>query len=146
VGVVVGLDRAFTYAKLRQGVRAILAGADLVATNPDLLLPVGTAFDPGAGTLLAAFRAATGSVTEPVIVGKPERRLVDMALRVVSAAPERTILVGDQLDTDVRAGQSAGLFSVLVTTGVPVRARSDVVADRVISRLTDIPLPRRVAR
>jgi 4-nitrophenyl phosphatase len=139
--VVVGLDRSFTYAKLRTGVRAILGGADFIATNSDRLLPVGADFDPGAGTLVAAFRAATPEVVMPVVVGKPEPRIVDIALRKLGVARENTVLVGDQLDTDVRAGQAAGVFSVLVTTGVPLRRGSDVVPDRVIEGLSQIPLP-----
>ena len=69
--VVVGLDRAFTYDKLRAAVRAVRAGALLVGTNPDLLLPVeGGPLDPGAGSLLAAIASAAG--VRPVVVGKPD--------------------------------------------------------------------------
>jgi 4-nitrophenyl phosphatase len=50
-------------------------------------------------------------------------------------------MVGDQLQTDVQAGQRAGLFSVLVTTGVPTGGVTAVVADRVIADLSEIPIP-----
>jgi 4-nitrophenyl phosphatase len=137
--VVVGLDRAFTYAKLETGVRAILDGADFVATNPDRLLPLGDGFHPGAGTIVAAFQAATSGVTTPLLVGKPEPHLVEIALDVLGTPRKRTIMVGDQLETDIRAGQRAGLFSILVQTGVPFRPDGDVVPDRVIDALSEIP-------
>lgn len=137
--VVVSIDRAFTYEKLRTGVRAILAGADYVATNTDRLLPVGGSFDPGAGTIVAAFTAATAAVTTPMVVGKPEPLLVEIALGQLGTPKERTIMVGDSQETDIRAGQAAGLYSVLVPTGVPLRHDSDVVPDRTIDALSEIP-------
>jgi 4-nitrophenyl phosphatase len=140
--VVVGLDRAFTYDKLRTAVRLILDGADFIATNPDRLIPHGPHLDPGAGTLMAAVQAATGHVTTPVVVGKPEPTLVSLALESLGTAPRHTVMVGDQLQTDVQAGRRAGLFSVLVTTGVPTGGVTSVVADRVIADLTEIPVAR----
>jgi 4-nitrophenyl phosphatase len=137
--VVVSIDRAFTYEKLRTGVRAILAGADYVATNTDRLLPVGGSFDPGAGTIVAAFTAATAAVTSPVVVGKPEPRLIEIALAQLGTPKERTIMVGDSQETDIRAGQAAGLYSVLVPTGVAFRPDSDVVPDRMVDALSEIP-------
>jgi len=138
--VVVGLDRALTYDKLRTAVHLILDGADFIATNPDRLIPDGPHLDPGAGTLMAAIQAATAHVATPLIVGKPEPTLVSLALQSLGTRPENTIMVGDQLQTDVQAGQRAGLFSVLVTTGVPTGGTTSVVADRIITDLSEIPV------
>jgi 4-nitrophenyl phosphatase len=137
--VVVGLDRSFTYDKLRTAIRLILAGADFVATNPDRLIPSGADLDPGAGTLVAAVHAGTAHVTTPIVIGKPETNLVDLAMRILGTKPEHTVLVGDQLHTDVQAGQRVGLFSVLTTTGVPRGGDSSIVPDRVINDLREIP-------
>lgn len=138
--VVVGLDRALTYDKLRTAVRLILDGAEFIATNPDRLIPHGPDLDPGAGTIVAAVEAATAHVTKPRVVGKPEPMLVSLALQSLGTRPQNTIMVGDQLLTDVRAGQRAGLFSVLVTTGVPHQQTPSVVADRIIANLSEIPV------
>ena len=139
--VVVGLDRAMTYDKLRTAVRLILDGAEFIATNPDPLIPHGPHLDPGAGTLVAAVHAATAHVATPVVVGKPQPMLVSLALEGLGTSPQNSVMVGDQLGTDVCAGQRAGLFSVLVTTGVPpTGAATSVVADRVIADLSEIPV------
>lgn len=138
--VVVGLDRELTYGKLRTAVRAILAGAAFVATNPDRLIPDGADLDPGAGTLVAAVAAATRHVTRPTTIGKPEPLMPLMALALLSSRPERTVVVGDQVATDIAAGKRAGMFSVLVETGAPVSHWREVVPDRVISSLIDIPI------
>lgn len=114
--VVAGLDRDFTYAKLKSAARLVLAGATLIGTNPDLLLPCDDGFEPGAGTLIGAIAAASGK--PPLIVGKPEPHMIEVALKQLGSDPARTVMIGDQTATDIRAGQRAGLFSILVQTGV----------------------------
>lgn len=136
--VVVGLDREFTYAKLRTAVRAVLGGAHLVATNPDTLIPDGAELDPGAGALVAAVASAARAV--PVVIGKPETHMPLIALDLLGSRPGHTVAVGDQVLTDVAAGKRAGMFSVLVETGVPVPASfEDVIPDRVIANLLELP-------
>ncbi|WP_341643246.1 hypothetical protein [Thauera sp. SDU_THAU2] len=44
--VIMGLDREITHEKLRIAVDAVLKGAVLIGTNPDLLLPMPTGFEP----------------------------------------------------------------------------------------------------
>ena len=133
--VVVGLDRDLTYARLRTAVHAVHAGAVLVATNGDLRLPVeGGGFDPGAGSILAAVAAASG--VTPVVVGKPEPRMIEMALQRIGTPRDRTVMIGDQASTDILAGQRAGLRSILVTTGVP---RDDsAIPDRMVDSLLEL--------
>ena len=53
--VVMGLDREITHEKMRVAVQAILDGAVLVGTNPDLLLPTANGYEPG-GRLAACGR------------------------------------------------------------------------------------------
>lgn len=138
--VVVGLDRELTYAKLRTAVHAILGGADFVATNPDRLIPHGADLDPGAGTLVAAVEAATSHVTHPTVIGKPEPLMPLMALSRLRSSPERTVAVGDQVLTDVAAAKRAGMYAVLVETGVPMTQIQEALPDRVISDLAGIPV------
>lgn len=119
--VVVGLDRAFTYRKLEAACRAIRRGARFVGTNPDPTLPVEEGrFIPGCGSLLAAMRACSG--VEPVVVGKPNPEIMEMALERLGVRPggraTDVVVVGDRLDTDVEAARRAGLVSALVLTGV----------------------------
>lgn len=116
--VLAGLDRAFDYAKLTRASRAILAGAQFVATNADALLPVeGGNVLPGAGTMIAAIETATA--TKPVVVGKPEPGLFEHALkRLGGLQPHQAAMIGDRLDTDVDGGHRAGLRTILVLSGV----------------------------
>ncbi|MDB5524003.1 MAG: HAD-superfamily hydrolase, subfamily [Rhizobium sp.] len=134
--VVVGLDRTVTYAKLKTAVRFVLNGAPLIGTNPDLLLPCEDGFEPGAGMLLTAISAASGKA--PTVVGKPEPHMIETALARLGTERTRTIMIGDQLDTDIQAGRRAGLFSVLVQTGVPASSRSEIQADLTIASLSEL--------
>ena len=66
---------------------------------------------------------ATGA--EPYFVGKPNPMMFRSALNRIEAHSERTVMVGDRMDTDVVAGIEAGLETILVLTGLDhPRARS----------------------
>lgn len=114
--VVVGLDRAFDYRKLKTAFRAVRAGALFVGPNPDPSVPDDDGLIPGAGSLQAALRAATG--VSPVIVGKPEPAMLQVGVERLALAPREVALIGDRLDTDVLGGRRAGLVTILVLTGV----------------------------
>ncbi len=139
--VVMGLDREITHEKLRIAVDAILKGAVLIGTNPDRLLPTPTGFEPGAGAILSA--VATAARVTPIIVGKPEVHMIEAALARLGTERVSTLMIGDQIPTDIQAGKRAGLCSVLVTTGVPpVNDPSLMPPDFTVSTLKEIPLTR----
>lgn len=139
--VLMGLDREITHEKLRIAVDAILKGAVLIGTNPDLLLPTPTGFEPGAGATLTA--VATAARVKPIIVGKPETHMIEAALARIGTERSSTLMIGDQIPTDIQAGKKAGLCTVLVTTGVPPVDDPQLMApDFKISSLTEIPVTR----
>jgi 4-nitrophenyl phosphatase len=115
--VVVGLDQGLTYQKLNTAVRAILAGAKFVATNPDLLIKVGPdTFDIGNGSIVAAIAAATGA--EPLVIGKPHPPLLEASLERLGLPRESVLVVGDNLETDVEGGRRAGIRTAAIFTGI----------------------------
>ncbi len=117
--VVVGGDFDLTYEKLKNAVLHIQEGARLIGTNPDMLIPTEEGLVPEAGTTLAAIEAATGS--HPIIIGKPEPILFEMAVAKMGLSPKEVIMIGDRLDTDIKGAKQAGLYSLLVETGVDSR-------------------------
>jgi 4-nitrophenyl phosphatase len=114
--VCVGLDRDLTYEKLKVATLAIRAGARFIASNPDTTLPTEEGLVPGNGAALAALTTATD--VEPLVVGKPSAAIVDLAVEMLGAEKARTAIIGDRLDTDILAGQRAGIGRILVLTGV----------------------------
>lgn len=118
--VVVGMDRQLSWDKLATATLAIRAGAQFVGTNPDRTIPTERGITHGNGAVLAALQAATE--VAPLIIGKPEPTMYQIALQRLAVAPERAAAIGDRLDTDILGAVRAGLRSVLVLSGVATRA------------------------
>lgn len=148
--VAVGQDRRITHRKLSLATAALVDGALFVATNPDPLVPTEDGVVPGAGALVAALAYAVGR--RPIVLGKPRPALLREAMARIGTRPHETVMVGDQVLTDVAAGRAAGAFTVHVRSGVssvrpaPSRApRPDLVVDdlwelwRWAARRTDAP-------
>jgi 4-nitrophenyl phosphatase len=121
--LLVGLDHGFDYHKLTVAIRAVMAGATFIGSNPDTTLPAEDGLIPGAGSFQAAIRAATG--VSPIIIGKPEPTMTAMALERIGLAPGETASIGDRLETDILAGQRAGTPTILVLTGISTREQAD---------------------
>jgi 4-nitrophenyl phosphatase len=137
--VVIGLDLEFTYAKLKAAHEAIQRGALFIATNADSTLPTEAGLVPGAGSIVAALAAATGQ--RPIVIGKPETPMLEMAMIRMGAQPEETVMLGDRLDTDILAGERAGMPTVLVLTGVSTREdlnSAEALPDVVVSDLPSL--------
>lgn len=134
--VIAGLDRSFDYARLAAAASAIRSGARFVATNVDARYPTPLGFLPGAGSIVAAIAAASG--VEPLVIGKPEPAMFRAIVEAVGVPPEQAAVVGDNPDADVVASRRAGIFSVLVLTGV---ADSQVVPALDGERRPDLVLP-----
>jgi 4-nitrophenyl phosphatase len=115
--VVVGIDRNFTYDKLRFAHAAIMRGhAQFIATNRDSTFPMETGEIPGGGSLVAALATATGR--EPITIGKPETHAYEAILADAKVTAADSVMVGDRLDTDIAVGNRSGAYTVLVLTGV----------------------------
>ncbi len=114
--VIAGLDPSFDFRRLAAASTAIRAGAHLIATNADLRYPTPTGFLPGAGSIIAALRAASGA--EPLIIGKPEPGIFRAILERAGVRPAEAVAIGDNPDADMVAAHRAGMRSILVLTGV----------------------------
>ncbi|MFX0003594.1 MAG: HAD-IIA family hydrolase [Candidatus Hodarchaeota archaeon] len=116
--VIVGLDREFNYQKLATAQKCILEGkAQFYATNVDSTLPVARGLKPGAGVMVNALITCTGK--EPVrIYGKPEPFGINLILEDKGFPVNKACIFGDRLNTDILAGNRAGIKTVAVLTGV----------------------------
>jgi 4-nitrophenyl phosphatase len=134
--VVGGVDWTLTYDKLKRASLEIRHGAKFVGTNADKTYPSTEGILPGAGAILAALQAAT-DVT-PIVIGKPERAMFDIAVENMGTPRESTAMLGDRLDTDIDGAHRAGLNSILILTGVTTReslAQSRIQPDLVFDNL-----------
>lgn len=131
--VLVALDRSFNYAMMKTALDNILGGADLIGTNPDLIRPLADGYEPGAGALTQSIAAASGAT--PIFMGKPDPTIIHAALARLDAGAVDTIMIGDKLDTDILAGQRAGVKTIFMETGVPLDTRSSVRPEFILAHL-----------
>lgn len=137
--VVSGGHFGLTYDDLRKACLAIRAGADWFATNGDTTFPTEEGIIPGSGAIIAALHAATDK--SPVVVGKPSTGMIEEAMQSLGTSAPTTIMLGDRLDTDILAGERAGLPTMLVMTGVTDPAElesSDITPDVIIDDLAPL--------
>ncbi|WEV51509.1 TIGR01457 family HAD-type hydrolase [Lactobacillus sp. ESL0731] len=114
--VIVGMDRDLTYRKVQIAADAIRSGATFIGTNADVNLPSDEGLLPGNGSQCAMIAVSSGQ--EPLYIGKPSAIIVEMALAKMKCSKERAILVGDNYDTDIKAGFNSQVDQLLVTTGI----------------------------
>ncbi len=111
--VVVGHDDDFGYGKLTALARAVRAGAAFVAVNLDPRLPVEAGeFFPGCGAIVEAVATAAG--VRPVVVGKPEPHLFQIALQRLGLPPQAAVMVGDSIHSDIRGAHGVGLPTIWI--------------------------------
>jgi HAD superfamily hydrolase (TIGR01450 family) len=110
--VVVGRDAGFTYERLTAAARAIAAGAHFVTPNLDPRLPLeGGDFLPGCGAVVESVAAAAG--IRPLVIGKPEPPLFELALSRMEMSADAAAMVGDSVDSDVRGARRVGMTAIL---------------------------------
>jgi glycerol-1-phosphatase len=143
--IVVGIDTSLTYEKLRAATLAIRAGATFVASNDDPTYPTPDGQVPGAGAIVAAIRTATG--VDPLVAGKPQPQIMELARDRVGGAP--ALVIGDRVTTDILAARAIGWPAALVLTGATgiadlaaAPAWPDYILRRLPDLLQDIPHPR----
>lgn len=141
--VIASFDRTFNYHKLQVAFDAIRAGARFFATNADRYCPIPGGGQPDAAAMIAAIEASTG-VSVEAVVGKPSHHMAEAILGLLGLTPERCIMTGDRLETDVLMGLNAGMAGALILTGATdeeMLARSAIRPTYVLRSLSDL-LPR----
>jgi glycerol-1-phosphatase len=113
-GVLQGYGPDVGWRDLAEACYAVTAGAQWVATNPDLTVPTPRGTAPGNGQLTAVVARTTGR--RPDVTGKPGPGLFQSAVR--RGGGGRALVVGDRLDTDIAGAVAAGLPSLAVLSGV----------------------------
>jgi 4-nitrophenyl phosphatase len=123
--VVAAIDRQLTYQKLQTATRLVRNGATFATTNTDRTLPTPDGHLPGSGAVVACLVAST-DVT-PIVMGKPEPTMYEVALKTMKADPETTVAIGDRLETDILGGIRAGIKTIFALSGAGKREELETV-------------------
>lgn len=114
--VIVGETRTYSFEALTTACNLIINGARFICTNPDVTAPGPQGVLPATGAVAAMITAVTGK--EPYYIGKPNPVMMRSALNNIGAHSERAVMIGDRMDTDVKAGLEAGMRTILVRSGI----------------------------
>ena len=122
--------------------RALRRGARFMATNADAswVSPEGVEV-PHAGAVIGALEASAKRSVE-LVAGKPSRLAAELVQRRLGRRPSDILVVGDNLDTDVRFAGQNGMVSVLVLTGVGRRDEAAAAAqppDHILESIAGLP-------
>jgi NagD protein len=110
--VVVGETRSYNSEMIAKAARLIMRGARFIATNPDVAGPLGY---PACGALCAPIERITGR--QPFYIGKPNAWIMRAALNRIGGHSEDSVIIGDNMSTDILAGIQAGMETILVLSG-----------------------------
>lgn len=113
--VVVGEGRTLSFEMVEAALRMILAGAKLVATNPDPSCPTESGLRPGCGALVAMLEAAAG--VKAFSVGKPSPVMLRAARKELGLTTDQTVVIGDTMETDILGGVQLGFKTILALSG-----------------------------
>jgi HAD superfamily hydrolase (TIGR01458 family) len=109
------LMHEFTFELLNEVFRKLLAGAELIALQKNRYWLTGGKLTLDAGPFVAALEYASGKTAR--VVGKPSREFFELALADLGLGPNQVVMIGDDIEADIRGAQEAGLKTVLVKTG-----------------------------
>ncbi len=130
----------FGYSVLNKAFRLIIGGAELIALEKDRYWMGNDGLMLSAGPFVAALEFATG--TRAAVMGKPSREFFMRSLASMNADPARTVMIGDDIITDIGGAAAAGLSGILVRTGKfreEALAMATVIPKRIISSIGELP-------
>jgi len=140
VVVIGGAGVEFSHDALNHAFRLLQDGAPLVAMHRNFYWQTRDKLTLDAGAYIVGLEKASGS--RATVIGKPARTFYEQALAELGVAADRTVMVGDDLEADVRGAKDAGIAGVLVRTGKFRAAeleRSGVAPDAVIDSIAALP-------
>ena len=108
-------NQVFSYMNLGRAFSEIQAGASFYCLHKNKWWQTSRGPMLDAGAFVAGLEYATG--VEPTVLGKPSPSYFAAALDALDAEPERTWLVTDDVEQDVRGASLFGMRTVLVRTG-----------------------------
>lgn len=105
----------FSYEHMNQAFRLLLEGAPLYAMGINRYFKEGDKFSLDAGPFVHALEYASN--TQATVIGKPAREFYLSAVESLGCEPQQTVMVGDDVESDVLGAVAADLQGILVRTG-----------------------------
>jgi NagD protein len=113
--VILGGSNRHSFEDISRAVNLIQEGAKFICTNPDRAGHSQGKVAPATGAMAALVEAASG--ISPFFIGKPNPFMIRSALNCLGVHSEDTVMVGDNMETDIIAGLESGMQTILVLSG-----------------------------
>jgi len=139
--VIIGdIGKAWSCELLNKVFNLMLNGAQLIAIHKNRFWQTEQGLQMDIGAFIAGLEYA--SQKQATIIGKPSPEFFQAALTDLDLPPEQVAIVGDDIDSDIGGGQSAGLTGILVKTGKYRKAYADnspVIPDLILASVAELP-------
>ena len=133
------LGERWSYGLMQEAFEYLMAGAGFIALSRDRYFRRGDGLALDAGAFVAGLEYATGQ--QAVVVGKPSRAFFHTAAATLGVPSASIAVVGDDLWSDIRGAQEAGLAGWLVRTGkfrADALESSGIQPDRILDSIADV--------
>ncbi|MGF7073877.1 HAD-IIA family hydrolase [Mucilaginibacter sp. 3215] len=114
--VILGEGHQFDLKMVHKAVDMIIAGARFIATNRDPS-PRREGWN-NLGITATAAMIEEGSGRHAFVIGKPSPVMMRYASAYMGLSPEQTTVLGDTMETDIKAGIYMGYKTILVLSGI----------------------------
>ncbi|WP_105615880.1 TIGR01458 family HAD-type hydrolase [Vallitalea okinawensis] len=129
-----------SFEEINKVFRMIKNGAKIIALSKTLWYIDVDGYSINTGAFVKMFEIACES--EAILMGKPSKDFFYMGLKRTNSQPENTLVIGDDIKTDILGAKNIGATAALVKTGVyheDTLKSSLVQPDFVIDNINDLP-------
>jgi len=105
-----------SYDEINKVFRMIKNGAEIIALSKTLWYIDVDGFSINTGSFVKMFEAACDK--EAILMGKPSENYFNMAIKRTNSKPENTLIIGDDITTDILGANMLNATGVLVKTGI----------------------------
>ncbi len=113
--LVLAFDQELTYERLVKAAYCLQDNLPYIATHLDNRCPTERGYIPDAGGFAALLEKTTGRM--PRVFGKPNKEMLLFKLQELDVGPEKAVMFGDRLYTDIKMGLTAGITTCCVLSG-----------------------------
>lgn len=134
------LGEDLTYSKLNHAFQMIMEGTKMLALQKNRFWQDGDNLVMDAGAIVAALEYSTHR--KAVVVGKPQKDFFKHAIKILDLPPQNIVVIGDDLENDIKGGKQMGMFTIAVQTGKfseEVLLETKVRPDLLLQSIADLP-------
>ena len=114
--VLMGHDFTFNHSKISYISLALQrSGVKFFGTNPDKFTTVEGKRQPSNGSMMACLEQCSGNYAE--FIGKPNPFVLNTLIEENQLKKEECIMIGDNMNTDMKFARNGGIDSLCVLTG-----------------------------